>query len=373
MPHLSAGKFRIAVATFLTALFLMLLSGCGDTETNPGLTRAEVEDVVASAAIPTPGLTRAEAEEIVGTAIAAIPAPEPGLTRAEAEEIVGMAIATIPTPEPELTREEIRQIAGSAVAYIPPKSDPADYTKFFVENAIGRYESDGLEATLAYYNRVESIDGQWYVFIIDADDKVIAHYDAHLLGEDINGPVGTDANGYTFGSEMLAATEDGKWVSYVYRNPENEGIGSGEFELKNVWVVRHDGLLFASGWHIGADEFTERLVSIAVDNFRKGGLPATLAFFRSPGDDLAGMDTAIDYYNDAETLEGRWFAFIEDPSGNIVAQSSSLTNGPDVQELLSGEPFDATEGGAWVTSESLRVYVVEYDGFIFAFGWGRDE
>ena len=57
----------------------------------------------------------------------------------------------------------------------------------------------------------------------------------------------------------------------VYRNPESGGIGSGEFELKNVWVVRRDGLLFASGWHIGADEFTEKLVSIAVDKFREGG------------------------------------------------------------------------------------------------------
>ena len=261
----------------------------------------------------------------------------------------------------------------STVASVPPKSAPADYTRHFVDQAIRRYETDGLDATLAYYNSQESVDGQWYVFIIDENDLVIAHPDPSRLGLDVKGPVGTDVNGYNFGPEMLSATEEGKWVSYVYRNPGSQGIGAGEFELKNVWVVRRDGLLFASGWYIGADEFTERLAELAVEHFREGGLSAVLAFFRNPGDALAGMETAIDYYNDTDTLDGTWFAYIEDPSGNIVAQSSSLANGPDVQELLRGEQFDATAGGVWVTTESLRVYVVEYDGYVFAFGWIRDE
>ena len=63
------------------------------------------------------------------------------------------------------------------------------------------------------------MDGQWYVFIIDENDLVIAHPDPGRLGLDLKGWVGTDANGYEFGPEMLSATEDGKWVSYVYRNP----------------------------------------------------------------------------------------------------------------------------------------------------------
>ena len=35
----------------------------------------------------------------------------------------------------------------------------------------------------------------------------------HGLGLDLKGWVGTDANRYRFGPEMLSATEDGKWVS----------------------------------------------------------------------------------------------------------------------------------------------------------------
>ena len=51
--------------------------------------------------------------------------------------------------------------------------------------------------------------------------------DAQRLGLDLKDWVGTDANGYNFGPDMLSATEDGKWVSYVYQNPESGGIGAG--------------------------------------------------------------------------------------------------------------------------------------------------
>ena len=39
---------------------------------------------------------------------------------------------------------------GYATATVPPKSTPADYTKFLVRDAISRYESEGLDATVAY-------------------------------------------------------------------------------------------------------------------------------------------------------------------------------------------------------------------------------
>ena len=52
-----------------------------------------------------------------------------------------------------------------------PRADQAAYTVTFVEQAIERYESNGLGETLAYYNSEESIDGQWYVFIYDARER----------------------------------------------------------------------------------------------------------------------------------------------------------------------------------------------------------
>ena len=326
---------------------------------------AVVALAVPACATPEPGLTRAEAEEIARAEMAGAP------TGADIEEAVSRALAEMTQPEPGLTRAEAEEIARAAVASIPSKSAPAEYTRHFVGNAISRYESQGLDATLAHYNRVESVDGQWYVFIIDENDLVIGHPDPERLGLDLKGWVGTDANGYNFGPEMLSATEDGKWVSYVYRNPESGGIGSdfGELELKNAWVMRHDGLLFGSGWYIDADEFTRMLVSVAVDQFREGGLAGTVAYFASPGSALAGLEAAIDYYNAAETVEGKWFAFIGDPDGKIAAHSDPSMIGRDVQELFGAETLLATEDGGWVESESRRVWVAGYDGHVFGSGW----
>ena len=273
---------------------------------------------------------------------------------------------------PEPANAEAEEVVGAVAASIPPKSAPADYTRHFVESAISRYETQGLDATLAHYNSEESIDGQWYVFVIDEDDLVIGHPDPERLGLDLKGWVGTDANGYNFGPEMLSATEEGKWVSYVYRNPESGGIGSGGFELKNAWAVRHDGLLFASGWYIDADEFTRMLVSLSVDKYREVGLAGTMAYFANPGSALAGLEEAVDYYNAAETVDGRWFAFIGGPDGKVVGHSDISKIGGEVQELLGGETFQATEDGVWVKSESLRVFVAGYEGYVFGSGWSRD-
>ena len=278
-----------------------------------------------------------------------------------------------------LKREEIEVLADGfdsseyAIAPVPSRTSPAEYTRYFVESAIALYESEGLDATLSHYSSPESIDGQWYVFIIDENDLVIGHPDPERLGLDLKGWVGTDLNGYEFGPDMLSATEEGKWVSYVYRNPESGGISSGDFELKNVWVERRDGLLFASGWYIDADAFTRMLVSIAVDRFREGGLAATVAYFASPGSALAGLEAAIAYYNAAETVDGHWFAFIGDPNGKIAAHSNPLMIGGDTQDLFRGETFQATEAGGWVESESLRVFVAGYDGYVFGSGWHRDD
>ena len=296
-----------------------------------------------------------------------------GLTRAEVEGIVNDAIAEMPQPEPGLTRAEVEEIVRAAIASIPSKASPAEYTRHFVSNAIARYESQGRDAALAHYNSPQSVDGQWYVFIIDQNDLVIGHPDPERLGLDLKGWVGTDVNGYNFGPDMLSATEEGKWVSYVYRNPESGGIGSGDFELKNAWVERHDGLLFGSGWYIDADEFTRMLVSVAVDKYRDVGLSGTMEYFASPGSALAGLEAAIAYYNAAETVGGHWFAFIGGPDGKIVGHSDIPLIGGDVQELLGGETFEATEAGVWVESESLRVFVAGYDGYVFGSGWRRDE
>ena len=74
-----------------------------------------------------------------------------------------------------------------------PRADQAAYTVTFVEQAIERYESNGLGETLAYYNSEESIDGQWYVFIYDARDVLVAHAaNPDLVGRHSNSVLGSE-------------------------------------------------------------------------------------------------------------------------------------------------------------------------------------
>ncbi|MCY4625599.1 MAG: hypothetical protein OXC99_11455 [Chloroflexi bacterium] len=52
------------------------------------------------------------------------------------------------------------------------------------------------------------------------------------------------------------------------------------FEPTNVWVMRHDGLSFSSGWYIDADAFTQHLASVAEDRYRERGLAGYLLRLR---------------------------------------------------------------------------------------------
>ena len=124
----------------------------------------------------------------------------------------------------------------------PTRDDPPAYTKALVQKAIQRYERDGKQATIDYYNSTESVDGEWYVFIIGPDGLTIAHHRPEFIGRDPS--LRVDPTGYFYGDEMLAATEEGRWVDYVLLNTE-----TGENAQKHTWIIRHDNLLFGSGWY----------------------------------------------------------------------------------------------------------------------------
>ncbi|MYC95371.1 MAG: hypothetical protein F4X14_10395 [Caldilineaceae bacterium SB0661_bin_32] len=136
----------------------------------------------------------------------------------------------------------------SGCAPIPTKSEPEAYAQALVQDAIRFYKREGLQAAIDRYSSSASVDGQWYVTMTDvASGTTIAHPDTSLIGADATAYV--DITGYEFGKEAITVGEDGKWVSYVWENPE-----SGKVERKYTWVVRYDGLIFGSGWYESVDE-----------------------------------------------------------------------------------------------------------------------
>ena len=106
-----------------------------------------------------------------------------------------------------------------SVQPMPSKDNPAAYTVASVEDAIQRYERDGREATVAYYNNAASVNGQWYVFIVDDGGITIAHHNSKFRGRDPSERV--DVTGYFYGDELLGATEEGPLDQLRHREPGN--------------------------------------------------------------------------------------------------------------------------------------------------------
>ncbi len=128
---------------------------------------------------------------------------------------------------------------------IASKDNPVRYARSLVLSAIAYYESEGIAATAAYYNDPARVDGQWYVFITDENDLFVAHPVRQDFAEnrtDLKTIVGSD--GYELGIEIAKATGIGRWVDYLWPNPE-----SGKEEQKRTWAIRHDGYLFGTGYY----------------------------------------------------------------------------------------------------------------------------
>ena len=121
------------------------------------------------------------------------------------------------------------------------KTGPAAYTVAVVDRAIRYYKAHGRAGAVQYYNTPESVDGDWYVFVVDENEKLIAHRDPSLLGKHID-EVGNTIDGRRFSD--LEVTEAGRWVDYVFVNP-----ATGDEGIKHSWVMRHDGLIIGSGWY----------------------------------------------------------------------------------------------------------------------------
>ena len=254
----------------------------------------------------------------------------------------------------------------------------ADVTRNYIAKAVAHYDREGLEATVAYYNSRESVDGHFYLFLIGADDLYLAHpIFPHLIGTDIKGVVGSD--GYELGKEIAKATEEGHWVEYLWPNPVTL-----REEHKAAWVVRHDGLIFASGYYTsdteagqppwqGADprEYTVAYVQRAIDRYKSDGLEAMKA-----------------YYNSVASIEGEWYLFATD-ADDIYHVHPLIPRliGTDLKDVVGSDGYElgkalvkAGDGvGVWVEymwphpvtlAEVPKVgYAIRHDGMLFASGY----
>ena len=253
----------------------------------------------------------------------------------------------------------------------------AEAAQDYVGEAIARYENEGLDATIAHYNSRDSMDEQFYLFLIDENDIYLAHpIFPHLIGTDVKDVVGS--NGYELGREIARATEDGHWVNYLWPNP----ISNRE-EAKTTWAIRHNGLIFASGYYTAADDaeppawldaepraYTVEYVEGAIDRYEQDGLDALVA-----------------YYNSVSAFEGDWYLFVIDANDTyIVHPLLPHLIGTDIKDVVGANGYElgkeiakATEDGHWIDyiwphpvtlfNAPKSTYAIRHDGMIFASGY----
>ena len=266
-----------------------------------------------------------------------------------------------------VARDEAQEMIDDAVIRVV---DPAGYTQRVVQEAIDRYDADGRDASIAYHQSTESIDGPWYVFLLDENGFVIAN-PARPDFVGTTPAVRSDITGKPYGLEVVAADEDGRWVDYVFVNPV-----TGEPERKHTWVIKHDGLSFASGWYepiSRADDpatYTQAVVAGAISRYEAGGREASIA-----------------YHQSTESIDGPWYVFLLDEDGYVLANPARpdfVGTTPAVRSDITGKPYGlevvaADEDGRWVdyvfvnpsTGEPERkhTWVIKHDGLSFASGW----
>ena len=93
----------------------------------------------------------------------------------------------------------------------PTKDDPEGYAQRLVGEALQRLDGQGLEDTLAHYNTPESVDGPWYVFILE-DRNGDLYTIANAGRPDLVGTtrVRIDANGYNYGEAFADCQRGGR-------------------------------------------------------------------------------------------------------------------------------------------------------------------
>lgn len=249
-------------------------------------------------------------------------------------------------------------------------------TQAYVEEAIRYYDRHGQQNAFDYYNSMDSVNEDFYLFVLDSEYRVLVHPTVpDNIGEDIRGELGTDITGKNFGAEFVGVNENGKWIDYVYLNPANDF----RYERKHTWAVRHDHLIFASGWY-------ERDISLK-DNpaaYTRAFVQEAIARYNSEG-----RDATLDYYKDPASVDGQWYIFIVEDGINIGSATRPDLIGTSTKERkdITGKPYgleiaEATEEGRWVDyvflnpqtgeQQQKHSWVQLHDGLVFGSGYYRE-
>ena len=285
------------------------------------------------------------------------------------------------------------------VVILPTKEgDPAGYTKWLVQDAVDVYDVQGVDGLLERYNDPESVDGEWYVYVVAADGIVLANpvYPGSV-GRSVLGPAGFDLAGNHVGPTLLEITEAGRWLRDHYVTNHV----SGHCELKHTWAVKRGDVIIGSGWYEPAGRHSLLPSKCEPAHYTTATVRRAVERYRSEG-----HDAAIAYHSSSQSVDDRWYVFILDgETGEVLAHPANTYIGQDLTVgseaygdawyFYAADLMEATAEGVFVPNvigvptvdeqnpfhtieEVKHYYAVREDGLIFVSGWytpppGKDD
>ena len=148
-------------------------------------------------------------------------------------------------------------------------------------------------------------------------------------------------------------------------------------------MVRHDGLIFVSGWYQVLPTLSLGVTKADPAEHTVAFVDQALRYYKAHG-----RENTVAHYNTPESVDGGWYIYIFDENDLTIAHANPELLGQDLKEDLGldstgfrfgDEILKATEEGLWVdyvflnpatgAEETKHAWTVRHDGVFIGSGW----
>ena len=246
--------------------------------------------------------------------------------------------------------------------------DPVTAVKLLVEETIGLYESEGVDA-FAAINAMAENDIPYYPFVLDPVAGTVVSHGAHperVGGQSVILSGAADSPPEEIIERLQAGA--GTWTEYVFEDPQDNVD-----KLKRSWLVLHDGYVFGSGYYIDPEVRVQEVVDETIHLYEIHGAEDAFATINA----MRSSDPAYPFVFTFDTTEMVAHGAVPELVGQNVTKL--VTADRSAEQIVADLERD---GGTWVEYRFLNpatgqedrkiTWLYLYDGYVFGSGFYKD-